>query len=350
MRRTSLVIFLLLMVLVVAGTWFVGATIASVFEGYVAEPVWWTNGDVELSGSLYWPDGDAPHAAAVFIPGHGDWTRDGELFRVHAKRMAERGIALLLYDKRGCGESTGDWRSASLADLAEDALGGLRVLRAQEWIDPDRRGLFGTSQGGAIAVIAASRSADVSFVATLSLSTRSPADHDNFIVGARLREEGYGEAEIARATQLHREILEIHRTGVGWEELAGQVQAARGEAWFADAQLDFPPPRLVAVGSVSRPADGPRPRAAARRTSGAALRGAGGSRLARPRSPRRGSPAGDRGGAGQGLHRGVDPRRRAHPAGAPDLAAVGLDVARRVLGCARRLARRGDAAREVKHP
>ena len=218
MRRPSLIIFLLLIVLVVVGTWLVGAMLAAAFKGPIAEPVSWTNGDVELEGSLYWPEGDAPHAAAVFIPGYGDWTRDEQLFRVHAKRMAERGIALLIYDKRGCGESTGDWRRASLAELAEDALGGLRVLRNQEWVDPKRIGLFGTSQGGAIAVIAASRSSDVSFVATLSMSTRSPAEHDNFIVGAKLRKKGYGEEEITRAVGLHR-----FRRAVGAEQQHGPV-------------------------------------------------------------------------------------------------------------------------------
>ena len=241
MRRPSLIIFLLLIVLVVVGTWLVGAMLAAALEGPIAEPVSWTNGDVELEGSLYWPEGDAPHAAAVFIPGWGDWTRDEQLFREHAERMAERGIALLIYDKRGCGESTGDWRRASLADLAEDALGGVRVLREQSWVDPERIGLFGTSQGGAIAVIAASRSADVSFVATLSMSTRSPAEHDNFIVGAKLRKKGYGEEEITRAVGLHRDILKIHRMGRGWGELAEEVEAARGERWFTDGGIEFPP-------------------------------------------------------------------------------------------------------------
>ena len=51
------------------------------------------------------------------------------------------GVAALIYDKRGSGASSGDWRSASLEDLADDALAGLRALQALDGIRdrPDRR-------------------------------------------------------------------------------------------------------------------------------------------------------------------------------------------------------------------
>ncbi len=205
------------------------------------EDVRWASGPAELAGTLHLPDGDGPHPAAVFVQGFGDWTRGERLFRVHAERLAGKGLAILIYDKRGCGESTGDWRRASLAELAEDALGGLRLLRQHPRIDPERLGLFGTSQGGAIALIAASRSADVKFLATLSLSTRSPAEHDGFIVGATLRQKHYSEEEIARAVELHGQLLEVSRTGQGWEEARASVEAVRHEPWFRDAGLELHP-------------------------------------------------------------------------------------------------------------
>jgi uncharacterized protein len=234
-------LILLVLALIIGGTWLVAEFLAARRGGSVTEEIRWGNGEVDLAGTLYLPEGDGPHPAALFIPGWGDWTRSEGLFRVHAERLARRGIAMVIFDKRGCGDSTGEWRRAGLADLAEDALGGVRLLRADPRIDGERIGLFGTSQGGAIGVIAASRSRDVTFLATLSLSTRSPAEHDNFIVGARLRQEGFPDEEIERAVELHRRILEVHRTGLGWEELREEAESARGEAWFEESGIEFPP-------------------------------------------------------------------------------------------------------------
>jgi pimeloyl-ACP methyl ester carboxylesterase len=139
------------------------------------EELRWQNGPVELVGTLHLPTGDGPHPAAVFLHGAGGWTREDELFRVHAERLAARGLALLIYDKRGCGASTGDWRQASFEDLARDALGAVALLREDPRIRGHTIGIFATSQGGTIALLAAERSRDIAFLATLSLSPLSAA-------------------------------------------------------------------------------------------------------------------------------------------------------------------------------
>jgi pimeloyl-ACP methyl ester carboxylesterase len=85
------------------------------------------------------------------------------------------GLAVLAYDKRGVGESTGEYSMISAANsvgmfdlLAEDALAGVRTLAARKEIDSRRIGLIGFSQGGWIAPLAASRGANVAFVITIS--------------------------------------------------------------------------------------------------------------------------------------------------------------------------------------
>jgi len=135
----------------------------------------WHNGPVLLAGTLHLPVGSGPYPAAVFLHGAGGWTRADELFRVHAERLAARGLAVLIFDKRGCGESTGDWRQASFEDLARDALGAVALLREDARIRGNAIGLFATSQGGTIALLAAERSSDIAFLATLSLSPLSAA-------------------------------------------------------------------------------------------------------------------------------------------------------------------------------
>jgi pimeloyl-ACP methyl ester carboxylesterase len=85
-----------------------------------------------------------------------------------AEHCAARGIAVLLFDKPGLGRSTGDWSKQTFDDRADDALAAIRYLKSLPQIDSASIGLIGHSQGGWIAQLAASRSAEVSFIITLA--------------------------------------------------------------------------------------------------------------------------------------------------------------------------------------
>jgi alpha-beta hydrolase superfamily lysophospholipase len=69
---------------------------------------------------------------------------------------AARTFAVLAYDKRGVGRSTGNWREASFQVLADDAVAGAKFLQARTDIAADQIGFWGQSQGGWIAPLAAS--------------------------------------------------------------------------------------------------------------------------------------------------------------------------------------------------
>jgi dipeptidyl aminopeptidase/acylaminoacyl peptidase len=93
----------------------------------------------------------------------------------NAARLLDLGLAVLAYDKRGVGESTGEYTSIGPGNsermfdlLAEDALAGVEALARRQDIDRSRIGIFGVSQAGWIAPLAASRSARVAFVVLLS--------------------------------------------------------------------------------------------------------------------------------------------------------------------------------------
>jgi uncharacterized protein len=120
-------------------------------------------GDHRLAGTLYLPVSGSPAPAVVFVHGAGPAVR-GDGYHELGRHFARNGVAALIYDKRGCGASTGDWRQAGLHDLAEDALACVRLLRGRPEINPAHVGLWGLSQGASIIPIAASHSPEVAFV------------------------------------------------------------------------------------------------------------------------------------------------------------------------------------------
>jgi dienelactone hydrolase len=137
-----------------------------------------------LAATVRLPDASgadaSPKAAGRRYPGavmvHGSGRVTGqELLERAGRRLIALGFAVLAYDKRGVGGSTGEYSSIGPANsdrmfdlLAADALAGIAALKARPDVDPARVGLVGFSQAGWIMPLAASRSRDVAFVVIIS--------------------------------------------------------------------------------------------------------------------------------------------------------------------------------------
>ena len=143
---------------------------------YLAEEVRFVNptdGDT-LAGTLTMPTSPGPHRAVVMITGSGPQSRDEPVmnhrpFLVWADALTRLGIAVLRYDDRGVGASTGNFNEARTADLARDVEAAVDYLRSRKEIDNQRIGLIGHSEGGMIApIVAVSRPKDVSFIVLLA--------------------------------------------------------------------------------------------------------------------------------------------------------------------------------------
>lgn len=142
---------------------------------YAEEEVTFENkpAGVKFTGTLTLPKGKGPFPAAVLITGSGAHDRNESLlghrpFLVLADHLTRNGIAVLRYDDRGVGGSTGDKMAVTSADLADDVLAAVALLKGRPEIDPKKIGLIGHSEGGIIAPMAAAKSADVAFVVMLA--------------------------------------------------------------------------------------------------------------------------------------------------------------------------------------
>lgn len=121
---------------------------------------------VKLATTLRTPPGDGPFPAVVIATGSGPWGRNP--YDPISLALLNHGVAVLQFDKRGVGQSTGKLETAQTSDLADDAGVIAKWLRHQPEISPRHTGILGSSQGGIIAVSVAAADPDVSFIVDLA--------------------------------------------------------------------------------------------------------------------------------------------------------------------------------------
>ena len=108
---------------------------------------------MRLAGNIACPEGAGPYPGVVLIGGSGasDRHNDG-LFDALREHLVIAGLAVMTYDKRGTGESTGAWAGATVDQLATDASAALGTLAEQDDVTTDRVSAFGHSEGGWVAL------------------------------------------------------------------------------------------------------------------------------------------------------------------------------------------------------
>ncbi|MGW3963403.1 alpha/beta hydrolase family protein [Amycolatopsis sp. NPDC005003] len=157
------------------------ASAADVTNGDVT----FANGGVTLHGTVVAPPGGTKLPGLVMVHGSGAHSRDD--YRDQAEAFARQGIATLVYDKRTDGYSQFE---RSYSTLADDALAAVETLRKRPGVDPARVGVWGLSEGGWVAPLAASRSSDVAFVVTLGANGVEPSRQQSWAVENQLRRLG----------------------------------------------------------------------------------------------------------------------------------------------------------------
>jgi pimeloyl-ACP methyl ester carboxylesterase len=127
----------------------------------------------QLAATLSLPSGQGPFPALVLISGTGHNTRDEDVwghkvFLVLADALTRKGFAVLRYDKRGVGGSSGNYDAATTADFASDTEAAVAWLKTQSQIDASRIGVLGHSEGGVIAPAVAASDKSVAFVVMIA--------------------------------------------------------------------------------------------------------------------------------------------------------------------------------------
>ncbi len=182
-----------------------------------------TPGGVRIAATLRTPPGEGPFPAALQITGHGPWGRNPA--DPVALALLNSGVAMLQFDKRGVGESTGRFDAAEYADLRDDAAVLAKWLRQQPGIDARRTGVLGGSEGGMIAVSIAAMDPEVAFVISMAGPAQSAADRMVSVNALAMREQGVPQKTIDAISQMSREGVAALAMATSDDDAAARVTA-----------------------------------------------------------------------------------------------------------------------------
>lgn len=186
------------------------------------EDVRFSNGRIQLAGTMIAPNTNGKHPAIILVHGSGPASRDYMLPFAHF--LIRRGMAVLTYDKRGVGGSTGDWNTASFEDLAGDVVAAFEYMKTRRDIDRAQIGLLGISQAGWVMPLAAVRAKDIAFLISVSgpgvPASETTIDQAQNEMTAR----GMPPQAVEQIVALMKLQYQFARTGQGWDEYAAARQ------------------------------------------------------------------------------------------------------------------------------
>lgn len=191
------------------------------------EPVSFANVTVRLAGGFLKPEGSGPFPAVVLVHGAGPATAAEPAFRVHANAFVRGGFAVLVYDKRGSGQSTGVLSTSDYDDLAADIEAGVRLLRTRPDVAPDEIGVLGRSEGGWTGALAASRDPKIAFVIMSSGSAIRPSEQTMYATERALQAAGASPQEAKSGTEAKAALWAYYRR-VARDFPWAQTAAGRG--------------------------------------------------------------------------------------------------------------------------
>ena len=182
---------------------------------------------------------DATGAVPLAVLVHGSERYSGVDSYPLQHLLPAQGVAVFVYDKRGTGGSQGEYTQDFHA-LAGDAVAAMAEARRLHPPGFSRAGFVGTSQGGWIAPLAASRG-DADYVVALYGMAESALAEDREQVMHELRRKGHGEDVLARAREVTDATAQLMSSGFtrGFDALR-EARARHGdEAWFGDIRGEY---------------------------------------------------------------------------------------------------------------
>ena len=179
---------------------------------YDEEEVSFDNGEVHIVGTLTTPKNLNTFPAVILIPGVGSHERDNTFFGhrpflVIADFLTRNGIAVLRYDERGTGKSTGERSHATAETFAQDVRNAVAFLRSIPEVK--NIGLIGHSEGGIIASLVAAQDDSLSCIIMMGTPGLNGFEYNLQFEESLSRAFGATDDEIDKKLDFQKRVLKI---------------------------------------------------------------------------------------------------------------------------------------------
>lgn len=224
---------------------------AETIQGGLPTAINFYNGEIKLSGSLYFPVTKKPSPAIVITHGSGKDSKSDAGYISLAHVFVQQGFVVLLYDKRGVGGSSGTYlETPDMSIPAGDLVCAVNYVQTRSEVNKNRIGVYGHSQGGWVAPLAAGIAKNISFVIVTSGGGVSILEQNLYAFQIELRKEGMNETGIDAAIHFGRQLFTYLATGVGYTALNPLYTSSIQADWFSlYKKMGFgeqlPPPSML---------------------------------------------------------------------------------------------------------
>lgn len=204
----------------------------------VTREVSFRSGDQELFGRLVLPEGE--NQVPIVVSVHGSERDAASIFNFRQRLLPASGVGVFVYDKRGTGRSSGEY-TQDFEVLAEDAANAVRAARQLAGARTGRVGLEGTSQGGWVAPLAATKT-QVDFVIVDYGLADSPLAENRDEALQDLEAAGFTDPAIrAKALEViaATEAVVVSRFESGYDQLDAVKKKYGKEPWFKAVKGEF---------------------------------------------------------------------------------------------------------------
>ncbi|MGY3215473.1 alpha/beta hydrolase family protein [Mucilaginibacter sp. HD30] len=198
-----------------------------------------------IAGTLTIPSSGNVSKIVVLITGSGPQNRNEELqgmdhrpFLVLSDWLTRNGIAVLRYDDRGVGKSTGNFAAATTADFADDTEAAVKYIQVRPDLNKLSIGLIGHSEGGMIAPMVAARNNAVKFICLLAAPGVPMTELGLQQQKDQLRMAGTAEEAMKLSTSM---VQNVFKTIVDNPQLSNAALKAKVDTVLLGALSAFPP-------------------------------------------------------------------------------------------------------------
>ncbi len=192
-----------------------------------SEDVIFESNGLKINGTIWHPENNE-NKALVILTSSGSADRSAS--RSEAILFAQKGFTTFHYDKRGTGNSDGDWETASIEELSLDDINAINYFSDKTGISHQKIGILGSSQGAAKIPLVLNELEDIQYGILVSCPGVSLLESDLNYWKNR-NEELFGN-EVEDAVKLERKVFEFIGGRLTRSDLEASINENKTQPWF----------------------------------------------------------------------------------------------------------------------